>query len=120
MKTIRSPFQIFIGRVTSYVLLLLLWALGILVGSFGGGYLSHTIFTDTDSIWLILFRVIQIPVSIWFFIALGRQILPGGIKEFSSGENFLTNRARYFPGVFSLGVFAGLALVQILYFVLFR
>jgi hypothetical protein len=40
---------------------------------------------------------------------LGRQILPSGIKELVVGSTMtLANRLRYFPGIFALGVFAGL------------
>jgi hypothetical protein len=81
------------------------------VGIHGGQSLNFATLPEPKALLQVLCAAIEFLVSITFFIMLGRQILPSGIKELvvgTVGTMTLANKLQYFPGVFALGVFAGL------------
>ena len=98
------------------MLMFLLWKLGIQVGFAGGQSLNFAILPEPKALLQVLCAAIEFLVSITFFIILGRQILPSGIKELVVGPMTLANKLQYFPGVFALGVFAGLTLHAVVVF----
>jgi hypothetical protein len=92
----------------SGLLMLSLLTLSSFIGDAGADKAHQYFFNVPGNLGQILFAVIELSAGIWFFIALRRQILPGGIKELGSGEPTLAAKVKYFPGIFALGVMAGL------------
>jgi hypothetical protein len=91
--------------------------LGSLIGFLGAEKYQQYYFTVPGNLGQILFAVIELSAGIWFFIALRRQLLPGGTKELSSGEPTFAAKVKYFPGLFALGVIAGLVANAIVIFI---
>ncbi|MBI5295696.1 MAG: hypothetical protein HY869_09485 [Chloroflexi bacterium] len=104
LKALRILAEFFI----LVLILMSLWLLGVSIGNLGARRYIQIYITAPGSLWQILFAVIELSAGIWFFIAMFRQQLPGGIRELGSGEPTLAAKAKYFPGIFALGVFAGL------------
>jgi len=103
----RSIIELVIG-IVAIVAMLLLWFLGMRVGLEGGKGLKLVILPNTTTLLQILYALSEFLVSLILFIMLYRQTFPGGMKELSSGPTILASKSRHFPGVFALGVFAGL------------
>jgi hypothetical protein len=108
MKLILKTFRILAEFFIWALLLMSLWLLGVSIGDLGARRYIQIHITAPGSLWQILFAVIELSAGIWFFIALLRQLLPRGIKELLSGELTLAAKVKYFPGIFALGVIAGL------------
>jgi hypothetical protein len=94
--------------VINVIAMSLLWYLGMRVGLEGGKGLKLYILPQTTTLLQILYALSEFLVSLMLFIMLYRQTFPGGMKELSSGPTILASKSRYFPGIFALGVFAGL------------
>jgi len=106
-----SLIRMMVEVVIVIMLMILLWELGIQVGFAGGQSLNFAILPEPKALLQVLCAAIEFLVSITFFIMLSRQILPSGIKELVVGTMTtmtLANKLQYFPGIFALGVFAGL------------
>ncbi|MBI5934476.1 MAG: hypothetical protein HY867_12275 [Chloroflexi bacterium] len=104
-------FRILAEGIILALLMYSLWILGVYIGNLGAGKYQQYYFTVPGNLGQILFAVIELLVGIWFFITLFRQLLPGGIKDLLSGvlsgELTLAAKVKYFPGIFALGVIAG-------------
>ena len=101
-------FRILAEFVIVSLLMYSFWILGVHIGNLGAEKYQQYYFTVQGNLGQILFALIELLAGIWFFIALLRQLLPGGIKELGSGEPILAAKVKYFPGIFALGVIAGL------------
>jgi hypothetical protein len=108
MKMKLPFFRNIIEIVIVIMVMALLWNLGLRVGFPGGQGLKLAILPEPTTLLQILYAVIEFLIGIKFFIILSRQILPGGMKELVLGQMTFANKSRYFPGIFALGVFAGL------------
>ena len=86
MKHILKAFRILAEGIILGLLIWSLWVLGSFIGNLGAAKYKQNYFTVPGSLGQILFAVIELSAGIWFFIALLRQLLPGGIKELLSGE----------------------------------
>ncbi|MFZ5878663.1 MAG: hypothetical protein ACOY0R_04785 [Chloroflexota bacterium] len=101
-------FRIIAELVILALLMLSLWILGSKIGLLGAEKYQHYYFAVPGNLGQILFAVIEFSAGIWSFIVLFRQLLPGGTKELLSGEPTFAAKVKYFPGIFALGVIAGL------------
>jgi hypothetical protein len=114
---ILKVFRVIAERFIVVLSMALLWELGLQVGFHGGQGLNFEILPEQTTLLQILYVVIEFLVSIKFLIMLSRQVFPDGIKELVSGQMTIANMARYFPGFFALGIFAGLACHAVVVFV---
>lgn len=121
-KLLFKVFRILAEGIVLALLMISLWMLGNLIGNLGAEKYQQYYFNVPGNLGQILFAVIELSAGIWFFIALFRQLLPGGIKELLSGvlsgELTLAAKAKYFPGIFALGVMAGLVVNAVTFFIL--
>jgi hypothetical protein len=108
MKLILKALRILAEYFILALILMSLWLLGVSIGSLGARRYIQIYITAPGCLWQILFAVIELSAGIWFFIALLRQLLPGGIKELLLIEPTFAAKVKYFPGIFALGVIAGL------------
>ena len=108
MKYILRIFRILAESTILVLSMVSLWMLSIYIEYLGVARYERIYVTALGSLWQILFAVIELSAGIWFFIALRRQLLPGGMKELTSGEPTFATKVKYFPGIFALGVTAGL------------
>jgi len=109
MKYILKASRILAESIILALLMVSLWMLSIYIGGLGAAKYERIHVTALGSVWQILFAVIELSAGIWFFIALRRQLLPGGMKELTSGEPTFATKVKYFPGIFALGVMTGIA-----------
>jgi hypothetical protein len=120
MKIMLTLFRTLGEGIFVIILLILLWVIGFHVG-LHGVLDTHDLTLYELSKWstlLLLYGVIELVVSVALFIALKRQMFPSGKVELISLQMTLANKAHYFPGIFTLGVFAGLACHAVVTFVL--
>jgi hypothetical protein len=108
MKLTLKVWRLIAEFLSAAFILMSFWILGIHIGNLGAGKYQQYYFPIPGSLGQILFAVIELSLGIWFFIALKLKVLPGGIKELQSGEPTLAAKVKYIPGIFSLGVIAGL------------
>lgn len=108
MKYILRIFRILAESTILVLSMMSLWMLSIYFEYLCVASFERIYVTALGSLWQILFAVIELSAGIWFFIALRRQLLPGGMKELTSGEPIFATKVKYFPGIFALGVTVGL------------
>ncbi len=108
MKLTLKVWRLIAEFLSAAFILMSFWTLGIYIGNLGARRYMQIYIITPGSLWQILFAVIELSLGIWFFIALKLKVLPGGIKELQSGEPTLAAKVKYIPGIFSLGVIAGL------------
>jgi hypothetical protein len=118
MKYIPIAFRILTERIILGLLMISLWVLGIYIGGLGAAKYERIYVTALGSLWQILFVVIELSAGIWFFVALRRQLFPGGMKELMSEEMTFAAKVKYFPGIFALGVMIGIAGNGVVFFIL--
>jgi hypothetical protein len=107
-KLLLKVLRILVEAIILALLMYSIWILGGYIGNLGAGKYQQYYFNVPGNLGQILFAVIELSAGIWFFIALFRQLLPGGMKELGSGEPTLAAKVKYLPGIFALGVIAGL------------
>jgi len=116
---IRAVFRALVGWFSVLVSAGLLWVLGLGVGLNGGESLTRMISIGPTDLWIILFSAAELPVWIWLYFTMRRQMIPDGMNALFTGEITLRLKARYFPAIFSLGVLAGLVGEAAVFIVLF-
>jgi len=109
MKRILEVLRILVELVSTTIIMMWFWILGNSIGNLGARRYMQVYIIAQGSLWQILFAVIELSLGIWFFIALLRQLIPGGVKELLSEQPpTFAARVKYIPAIFALGVNAGL------------
>ena len=108
MKYIPIAFRRLAESIILVLSMVSLWMLSIYIEYLCVASFERIYVTALGSLWQILFAVIELSAGVWFFIGLRRQLLPGGMRELTSGEPTFAAKVKYFPGIFALGVTAGL------------
>ena len=106
----RSRFWIAVEGVIAMEAMFFLWLFGVNVGLRGAMEISYIIVPGPVSLLRTLYGMVEFFTGIAFFIMLGRQAIPGGMKELLLMEVPLTKKIRYFPAILALGLIAGLTL----------
>jgi hypothetical protein len=107
LKLLKAIVEITLMVMLGFLFLML----GIRVGNYGMLEIESRYITSPVSFWQILFAVIELSMAIWFSISIKQHMFPKGIKEIFLGElgqSILAANMRLVPGVFFLGVCAGL------------
>jgi hypothetical protein len=116
LKLIKASVEIILVTL----LACLFWMLGLNIGLYGMIRINNVYVTAQGSLWQILFAVIELSIGIWFFISIKRKTIPGRVNELvigQLGQPILAAKVSYFPGVFSLGVCAGLVANAVIVFI---
>ena len=106
----RSRFWIAIGGVIAMGAMFFFLMFGFNVGLRGAMEIDYIIVPGPVSLLRTLYGVVELFTGIAFFIMLGRQTIPGGMKELLLMGVPLTKKIRYFPAILALGLIAGLTL----------